>query len=266
MDMALDDIIASKGGRGGGRGRGRGGRGRGDARRDQRFRRNMNTFKSNRQNAFNARRTNTSFSAQKNRNRYDEGADSKDVWEHDLFQDEGEEEEGEEEGEEEVEMGETRSSSFRGGRGRGRGRGSGRGRFGRSGVQTGAKIHVSNLQGSVGEQNLKEVFENLGAKVLKTSIHYDASGRSDGTGEITLPTRSEALSFITKYNGVEIDGKPMTLTLLTGGSVNRLASSISITTRRGRGRGRRLFGERRLGLKSFTRNRGNPSRNFLRRV
>jgi len=259
MDMALDEIIATKHT---GRGRARGGRGRGRGgefrmRRDQTFRRNMNTFKSNRQNAFNARRTNTSFSAQKNRIRNDEGPDSKDVWEHDLFEEEGE---GEEEGEEDIV--EESVPSFRGRGGRGRARG---------GVQAGAKVHVSNLMHTVSEKNLREVLENLGVTVLRASIHYDRSGNSDGTGEVTVPNRAEAVSFISKYNGVELDGRPMTLTLLTGGTatrpVNRMASSISITTR-DRPRGRRLFGERRLGVKSFTRGRarGGSSRNFLRRV
>jgi len=193
MDMSLDDIIKTNqkypGRRGGGRG-GRGGRGRGAPK--------------GAVGAFRRIRTDFKQAAPYRKPRREEPASNFDddtIWEHDLFQEEEEEEE-------EPYYEEENDVPIRG-------------------IETGTKVSIQNLEYTINEENLKEVFDRVGT-VKKVVIHYDRSGRSEGSGEITFARKADALTAISKYNGVEVDGKPVRLQII--------GSNVSLPARGNRNR------------------------------
>jgi len=71
-----------------------------------------------------------------------------------------------------------------------------------------ATILVSNLHWEVSEDDLKNLFEEVG-EVSKVRIKYDKAGRSDGEATIVFNSKSDAQRAINKYDGVELQGMEM---------------------------------------------------------
>jgi len=241
MDMALDDIIKSnhrysnRGPRGN-RGSSRGNRGSSRGNRGGAFRRVRNN---------NTR--NLPYRRNNNDRKEETHLDEDTIWEHDLFEEEEEEEE-----EEMIEEEEEEDIGFV------------------KGIETGTKISVSNLEYTVSEENLKEVFERVGS-VKKIVIRYDRSGRSEGNAEVTFMRRIDAQSAIKKYNGVEIDGKPVRLSLIgsniaiggksRGNNRIRISDNGGYNTRiRNEDNGGYNTQRRRTGIVVQSSNRGNSDR------
>lgn len=74
-------------------------------------------------------------------------------------------------------------------------------------------LHVSNLHYNVSNADVKTLFSDIGP-VKKAVVHYDKSGRSLGTAEVTFTTREAAIRAINKYNNLPLDGRPMNITLV----------------------------------------------------
>ncbi|KAL6574747.1 hypothetical protein OROMI_012032 [Orobanche minor] len=82
-----------------------------------------------------------------------------------------------------------------------------------SAIETGTKLLISNLHYGVTDEDIEELFSGIG--VLKScSIHYDRSGRSEGTAEVVFSRRRDAESAIMRYNGVQLDGMPMKIEIV----------------------------------------------------
>jgi len=81
-------------------------------------------------------------------------------------------------------------------------------------IQTGTKVRIENLQFTVTDTDLLELFEKVGP-VKSATVHYDRSGRSEGVAEVTFTRRADATAAIQQFNGASIDGKPVTLTVAT---------------------------------------------------
>ncbi|XP_074561561.1 THO complex subunit 4A-like isoform X2 [Curcuma longa] len=82
-----------------------------------------------------------------------------------------------------------------------------------SSIETGTKLYISNLEYGVSNEDIKELFSEVG-DLKRYSINYDRSGRSKGTAEVVFARRIDALGAVKKYNNVLLDGKPMQIEII----------------------------------------------------
>ena len=75
----------------------------------------------------------------------------------------------------------------------------------------GKKLYVGNLPFSADEAALEHIFTQSG-KVESAKVIMDRdTGRSKGFGFVEMSTEAEALDAITKFNGADYEGRPMTV-------------------------------------------------------
>ncbi|CAH9108831.1 unnamed protein product [Cuscuta epithymum] len=82
-----------------------------------------------------------------------------------------------------------------------------------SSIETGTKLFISNLEYGVSNEDLKELFSDVG-DMKRYGIHYDRSGRSKGTADVVFSRRQDALAAIKRYHNVQLDGKPMKIEIV----------------------------------------------------
>jgi len=75
----------------------------------------------------------------------------------------------------------------------------------------GKKLYVGNLPYSANEKLLSDLFSQCGIVESVKLITDRDTGRSKGFGFVEMSSDSEAESAITKFNGADNDGRPMTV-------------------------------------------------------
>ncbi|PIA26608.1 hypothetical protein AQUCO_09100046v1 [Aquilegia coerulea] len=120
---------------------------------------------------------------------------------------------------------------------------------GYSGIENGTKLYVSNLDHGVTNEDIKELFSEIG-QLKRHTVHYESNGRPSGSSEVVFARRADALAAMKRYNNVQLDGKAMKIEVIgtnaerpvsarvnvVGGATGRGRRSVVMTSGRGRAR------------------------------
>ncbi|XP_020520751.1 THO complex subunit 4D isoform X2 [Amborella trichopoda] len=106
---------------------------------------------------------------------------------------------------------------------------------GLTGIESGTKLYISNLDYGVSNEDIRELFSEIGP-IKRCAVHYDRSGRSSGSAEVVFTKRSNALAAVKRYNNVQLDGKPMKIELIGTNLGMPVSARVNVTGGAGRGR------------------------------
>ena len=73
------------------------------------------------------------------------------------------------------------------------------------------KLYVGNLPFSITDQSLSDLFAQAGQVASAKVIMNHDTGRSKGFGFVEMNTDEEALAAISKFNGMDLEGRPLTV-------------------------------------------------------
>ncbi|KAK1410645.1 hypothetical protein QVD17_37182 [Tagetes erecta] len=130
------------------------------------------------------------------------------------------------------------------------------------GFDSGAKLNISNLDAGVTNEDIRELFSEIG-ELKRYAIHYDKHGRPSGSAEVLFARRSDAFQAVKRYNNVQLDGKPMKIEIEGSNTKIPVSARVNVvggfngqrtvvmTSGTGQGRGaiaaNRAFGQRTRG-------------------
>jgi RNA recognition motif-containing protein len=73
------------------------------------------------------------------------------------------------------------------------------------------RIYVGGISYSTNADGLRSLFEQAGTVSEATVVEDKYSGQSKGFGFVEMPNASEAQEAIAKFNGYNLDGRPLTV-------------------------------------------------------
>ncbi|XP_048140472.1 THO complex subunit 4D-like isoform X4 [Rhodamnia argentea] len=101
------------------------------------------------------------------------------------------------------------------------------------GVEIGTKLYVSNLDYGVTNEDIRELFSEIG-DVKRYAVHYDKNGRPSGSAEVVYTRRSDAFAALKRYNNVLLDGKPMKIEIVGANADIPVSARVNVTGVNGR--------------------------------
>ncbi|KAK7302077.1 hypothetical protein RJT34_12956 [Clitoria ternatea] len=101
------------------------------------------------------------------------------------------------------------------------------------GVEVGTKLYVSNLDHGVTNEDIRELFSELG-DLKRYAVHYDKNGHPSGSAEVVYNRRSDAFAALKRYNNVLLDGKPMKIEIVGSNSELPITARVNVTGVNGR--------------------------------
>ncbi|OMO63648.1 hypothetical protein COLO4_32267 [Corchorus olitorius] len=102
-----------------------------------------------------------------------------------------------------------------------------------SGVEVGTKLYVSNLDHGVTNEDIRELFSEIG-ELKRYAVHYDKTGRPSGSAEVVYVRRSDAFAALKRYNNVLLDGKPMKIEIVGTNAEAPISARVNVTGVNGR--------------------------------
>jgi RNA recognition motif-containing protein len=73
------------------------------------------------------------------------------------------------------------------------------------------RIFVGGISYSTNSEGLRSLFAQAGGVTEATVVEDKYSGQSKGFGFVEMPDASEAQAAIAKFNGYNLDGRPLTV-------------------------------------------------------
>ncbi|KAJ9172971.1 hypothetical protein P3X46_016155 [Hevea brasiliensis] len=102
-----------------------------------------------------------------------------------------------------------------------------------TGAEVGTKLYVSNLDYGVSNEDIRELFTEIG-DLKRYAVHYDKHGRPSGSAEVVYTRRSDAFAALKKYNNVLLDGKPMKIEIVGTTAEMPISARVNVTGVNGR--------------------------------
>jgi len=72
-----------------------------------------------------------------------------------------------------------------------------------------AKLYVWNMSEDITEDDLREVFEQVGPVVTVEIVKDEETGKTTGLGFVTMESKNDAAKAITKFNDYPLKGKDL---------------------------------------------------------
>ncbi|RDX93261.1 THO complex subunit 4C, partial [Mucuna pruriens] len=101
------------------------------------------------------------------------------------------------------------------------------------GVEVGTKLYVSNLDHGVTNEDIRELFSELG-NLKRFAVHYDKNGHPSGSAEVVYTRRSDAFAALKRYNNVLLDGRPMKIEIVGSNAELPISARVNVTGVNGR--------------------------------
>lgn len=76
------------------------------------------------------------------------------------------------------------------------------------------RVRVEGLDPAWEAKDVREIFQEQGHPIVRVFMHWDRSGRSMGSCEMTLDSVNHAKSLVNDMDGAEVDGFPLSITLM----------------------------------------------------
>ncbi|GMN28470.1 hypothetical protein TIFTF001_002066 [Ficus carica] len=102
-----------------------------------------------------------------------------------------------------------------------------------AGIEIGTKLYVSNLDYGVTNEDIRELFSEIGG-LKRYAVHYDKTGRPSGSAEVVYTRRSDAFAALKRYNNVLLDGKPMKLEVVGTNAEVPISARVNVAGVNGR--------------------------------